>query len=149
MFRMPVSILVASLALFACGGGSDDAAPEIASVSEIESADHAGLATITVKFLDELNTTLDGVTDKASAEAARPTLDALVAQMEPIQKRRAALMASGTASDKVAYAQSMMSTIGEWNRFMSNLARLAPQRELFEVLEEPIEQLSRFMSNPA
>ncbi len=149
MFRTSVSVLVVSIALLGCGGGSDGGAslPDVASPSEIESADHAKLAEITAEFLGQLNDTLEGVTDKASAEAARPTLDALVARMEPIQKRRTELLASGSAQDKMAFAQSMLAMMGEWNRFMSNMTRLEPQRDQLQVLEEPIENLSKFMSN--
>ena len=75
MLTLSVSLALAAFALTSCGGKDD----------------HESLARQSITLMSETVDVLDGVTDKASAEAAKPKLEAIVVKIEDIKKRMTAL----------------------------------------------------------
>ncbi|NKB87775.1 MAG: hypothetical protein GKS06_06100 [Acidobacteria bacterium] len=151
--RPSVGFAACLLALLAmsCGPASEDSvAPENARAEAVPAAsasldldalladDEALLANWTTVF-EQINQTLDGVSDAATAETAVPTLDALVdgplARLRELREDGVFRPDSGVTA--VAWLR-------EHNRFVGNVVRLGSNSAVQPVLKEPLERLMRF-----
>ncbi len=102
---------------------------------------HESLGDETVALMKEALTILEGITDKASAEAAKPRLEALGAKGDDLEKRMSALGTPDAATQE-RMRQRMAKEMGETQgRLMTVMSRLMSDPEISAALGETMGKL--------
>jgi len=101
---------------------------------------HESVTTEAIGCMTELAALLDGVTDKASALAAKPNLEALTAKMKDLAARTESL-GEPDAETKQQLEQRFQEAMADTS-LMQSLMRLATVPEALEVLDDVMQQLN-------
>ena len=125
-----LSILVfASLSFLpACGGGA---------------ASHESVAKESTQVMNNFVTTLESISDKKSAEAARPKLEAIEKSMEELKKKAEAL---GKASPEVEakLTEQGKAQMGEiMRRMMAWSMKMAEHPEAMEPIKDVLDKMGK------
>jgi len=104
---------------------------------------HESLAKEGFDLTDEMVKTLEGVTDRASAEAAKPKLEKLVAKHKDLQKRMEALPKADAAAQK-ALEEKYQARAEELTNKMESVGKsLMMNAEVREVLGDTMEDMNK------
>ncbi len=121
-------------------------APALESTSP--EAAHADLMQASITLLENLNGTFDFVEDAETAEAVRPDVDELVAQMHALKARRQQLGdPPEVIQESSRFAMDYLRMMGSWNRFMEHAGRIAANPGAAVFLREPIDELLLFFDD--
>jgi hypothetical protein len=100
---------------------------------------HEKVMSDTVDVLSETNATLEGVTDKASAEAAKPKLEALSERMQALEARGEKLGEPSAAETEALGKKYLPQMMKEGFQLMAAMQRINSNPELREVLGSSVE----------
>lgn len=108
------------------------------SLENIQAASVDQVTKIRSTLLADTTSLLQGVTDVESAKAALPNLNAITAKLGPLGAREGELE-NGSMTDKLAYAKSLVTMLGDATGFSSEVTRLAEIPGVTEVLQQGID----------
>jgi len=102
---------------------------------------HDKVTADSLDVISDMNDVLDGVNDKASAEAAKPELEALGERMQDI-KARAEKLGEPSAEQKQALEEKYKERMGkEVGRIFGNMMRVGMNPEIAGVLDDAMNKL--------
>ncbi|MEX2214390.1 MAG: hypothetical protein WD768_09700 [Phycisphaeraceae bacterium] len=119
-----LALLAVTLVAGGCGGGSHEAVAE-ESVSKFK----------------ELASVLEGVTDTASAKAAKPKIDAIVAELKAIGERSKALPEPDEATKKKIMEKMKTELTSAMMKMQEAMMKLATNPEAAKALGEAMEKM--------